>query len=889
MTPTNLITHIFCPVCDTLLLRQPTCPTCGWSRPGSHIPLGTATAPPIPLGHTVSGHPARLGQHIWYAAPPENNDLPGHLLAIRPGPAKRHTLPLTNFNPPPSLPVTLNLTGDKQSLYLTLRDYAISGGRTPKNILHLDEFGQPHQQLPTPSIELSSFACDPYRPQGYVVGIAPDQLYCFRLEEETAEPSWTIPVTANLFVAPLPTIEHLLLIAGTHFNGFTLQARDPQNGTLRWESHGTPYPILSDNHQLYLIRTHSVDALDLHTGASRWQYHDLRRTSQGVTTAPLALTTGLLLIGSGQQGGGYAVYGVDTQSGQRRWSFSTPSHVMQISPIGTSIIVGDRQENLFALNAEDGTLLWQSKLSSRICAHPFALEDILYVPTRDGQLHRLRWRISPPAPPASGPDYGRQNDWFNGAAAHALADPPNYAAAGLFMLKADRPDLALPLFKLADDPVKQAEALAQLGQYEEALAIFPADNGLSTVNAEWLKEVGRYDEAGQIYRQAQAWLDSAEMFLLAERPIEALRAYTNALAETSDAGQRAAIEQKILRLQQNTLKEEEWADDLESKGKWQEALRLRRQLGQWLRVGEICRQLGAWSEAGAAYAQEAESETSPTKARQWWATAGECYEQAQAWGAMVEAYRHAGEPLKMAVGLAAQGELIAAAELLADPEEPYPATAATYYQQAAEVAQAAHNRARRNPPAAALFEKAEAMYLAVGKSEQALACQAQADLCLNRPRLVLRLFSAEKSFQQGRITTIEGELYNQGAGPAQRIRLEAGGPALKMVQGRQTIYHVEDVSSLPIGGAYRLGLPLEPQLPSREDSPVEFKLWVVYEDSTGQECQNGPFSLAVNVLPNYVTDLPSAQTIHLHQPHSFYAGGDQVNIRPTSAGGEVRS
>jgi hypothetical protein len=328
---------------------------------------------------------------------------------------------------------------------------------------------------------------------------------------------------------------------------------------------------------------------------------------------------------------------------------------------------------------------------------------------------------------------------------------------------------------------------------------------------------------------------------------------------------------------------------LEQNEAWEEALEIRREMGDWNRVREIYRQEGDWrgeAEACRALAEHAEGER---EAAGWLVKAGELYAQHELWLEALACFEGADYRIRWAEVLAALERYREAAELLADLSEPYPAEAAGYYRRAAQAEMALipdYSRGRRCPAAAALYIEAARWYEYAGQVEEMRRCRAEADQCERRPRLELVGGQIDRPFQQGAMTTVDLILRNIGYGPASQVRILASGSALRRAEPEPVSRVVKTVAP---GTEITIAVALEPQAYSVEGTPLQFDLIVDYQDVFNDHMvrQDGPYEINQPVAYSIEQLAESGPvTIHIHQPGSYFAGQDQVIVRP---GGDART
>lgn len=905
---------LFCPQCDTFLHTAAACPHCHWQRPPAGS-LGEAVGEALLLGRAVYGPPVVRGGKIWYAAPPTDKDIGGELLAVQQNGRFIQRFSLQELAPNSGIPVALGLADSGQHLLVGLSDYALDQGGAAKPLLALDPVsGEIVWQVNTHSRELSVPAIS----GGYAcfAGIAQDAIYLLHVSNRLLT---QVPIKTDSRFHPTVTNGVVIVISGSFIGPSTLLALDIHSSQTLWRKDVTGHcgqPVAA-NGMVYLPWGRTLYAFDAHSGTELWQYADLRRTSQGLTSAPLLVHGNWLLLPGGgsdpQQRDSYALHALDAASGQRQWVFSIPqsgpAHHIMVTPavFDNSVIIGERQGTIYALNLHNGTLQWQASLPRRLAAPPVADGAVLLLPSRDGYLYSLRWQETAVRPPYSPQHYATQQAWELAAAAHLLVETPDYVAAARCLFNLGQWTRAEQLFRLAGDAHGEAEALARQGKYDAALACYPATELSPKQKAEWLSKAGQHGEAAELFASlAQTpaeWLLAAQAYERAQRPLKAMDAYKQAnhqeeverLAATLDLSlldkARGLVGwRKLVERYASTGHLDAAADLLEQNEAWAEALALHQQAHHWERVRELSQQLGDWQSEAAACEQLAVQERTaggPRNRQEWWAAAAQVYAEHTQWVHAERCFAAAQYYSPWAAALAAQGKLVEAAELLCRPESRDYAAAATYFWQAAETAvsrQAAWQQFNRE--AAALYAQAEQCYEYVGDVAGLRQARQGFDRCLNRPRPELRNAHIERPFQQGFITVVKIPLYNVGFAPATQVQLFAYGPPLDRPQREDAQPMGDPIAALPAGATRELTLHLEPLRASQDgESPLEFSFYLRYQD--GEETrQTERFGLAAAVMPNYVDMAkelavrggPTSITLNMSQGNMFLNEGDAVVI-----------
>lgn len=185
-----------------------------------------------------------------------------------------------------------------------------------------------------------------------------------------------------------------------------LTALNVQNGKKRWtfptKGQFVGSPVYDDGTLFIGSTDHNLYAIDASNGRARWHYD---------TEAPLfatpAVSKSVVCIGGKEQ-----IFGIDRNSGQRRWvqpagteSFFQAHAVTD----GDTFYLGGWDSTLYALNVLTGTPKWTAKMGrnfyfSPAIASPTLGPGRLYICSNDGLLHAVNlqtgkddWAV--PAPP----------------------------------------------------------------------------------------------------------------------------------------------------------------------------------------------------------------------------------------------------------------------------------------------------------------------------------------------------------------------------------------------------------------------------------------------------------------------------------------------------------
>ena len=140
-------------------------------------------------------------------------------------------------------------------------------------------------------------------------------------------------------------------------------------------------PVINDGIAYFGTQGGTIYALDLNTGAIKWQYE----TGGAVVAKPL-IHKSMLIVGSFDR----QLYALDLRSGSLRWQFQA-GNWWWASPVsaGRTIFAPAMDGKVYALD-ENGRELWQHDLGDPIVSDPVLVERGLAVATVDGRLALLR-------------------------------------------------------------------------------------------------------------------------------------------------------------------------------------------------------------------------------------------------------------------------------------------------------------------------------------------------------------------------------------------------------------------------------------------------------------------------------------------------------------------
>ncbi len=499
------IPSIFCPRCTTLLLRENTCPNCGWERGGDGRGVGQIawrqTLPGRPgspyvtpaaddeqifvpveddrptttihaldlasgaLAWSFSLPEGRVTRHLVLAgglllvAPEDSRVLAeknGELLALNPADgsvAWRTRLPAHSLSPPAALDGRLVVPGSSGEGYiLSLED---------GSLLHTT--GAMPPWLPIPAVPLAGAF--------YAAGRS-SQIVRLDLHTGQVDDLVTLGDRDQWFDKGLATDGRLILAPNWNRR---LYAVNPANGAIAWEAdleRGVSSPPAAGQH-LYVglkrqpdeegRRVYGLAAYDLEAGDLAW----FCPTERHIETPPLVLEEVVCIT---SRDGRLAA--VSTETGEPIWAVEL-DHRPQVAPLaaGSQVITGTRAGEIVAVTRQAAAVNWD------------ALED-----------------------PES---YRQREEWAAAGTAAALLEAWNDAAGDF--LKAGKPALAARLYARGGAWEPAAAAYLAAGDKGGALRAYTEGGELESA-AYLLVEEEQFAEAGHLFRRLKDWAAAAENF-----------------------------------------------------------------------------------------------------------------------------------------------------------------------------------------------------------------------------------------------------------------------------------------------------------------------------------------------------------------------------------------
>jgi len=126
-------------------------------------------------------------------------------------------------------------------------------------------------------------------------------------------------------------------------------------------------------------------------GSVKWKFDD--GSGRG-TGSPPTVKDGTVYFGTVKAGStqGNTVFAVDAATGNKQWEFnSTPEGDIRSSPAVANgkVFFGSNNENVYALDASDGTRLWNFSTGDSVESSPAVADGVVYVGSDDGNLYGI--------------------------------------------------------------------------------------------------------------------------------------------------------------------------------------------------------------------------------------------------------------------------------------------------------------------------------------------------------------------------------------------------------------------------------------------------------------------------------------------------------------------
>lgn len=173
-------------------------------------------------------------------------------------------------------------------------------------------------------------------------------------------------------------------LVAAHFEG-PLTGIDP-DGAIRWvtddewDTHGPGNPSLASSGSTVVAASGAIAGFDAATGDRRWR-RVLPDLATGVAaadgTAYVTVEGDTPKVDSWDEPGGVVAY--DATDGMQLWRAVLPDPARPPAAGSDGIVVGTDEGDLFALDAEDGSVRWRRPVGDRVVTAPLITLDRVFV------------------------------------------------------------------------------------------------------------------------------------------------------------------------------------------------------------------------------------------------------------------------------------------------------------------------------------------------------------------------------------------------------------------------------------------------------------------------------------------------------------------------------
>ena len=243
------------------------------------------------------------------------------------------------------------------------------------------------------------------------------------LDASTGSVLWK-QVTEGLFTSS-PTVWGGSLFVGTLYDHM-VRAFDAATGALQWAFTGAGAmnsPVVIDGRLYVAANSGIVYSLDPKTGAELWE----ASTGPGILAETVAISNGLVLVGSESAVSDPTFFAFDATTGATRWSVTLNQIAASATVANGVVYVGSEDHNLYALDADTGVTRWIASTGDGVDSSPAVASGEVYAGSLDGNLYAfdalsgsVRWKVS-----LGG--HGGEPIVANGVVYVAAATPTTYA------------------------------------------------------------------------------------------------------------------------------------------------------------------------------------------------------------------------------------------------------------------------------------------------------------------------------------------------------------------------------------------------------------------------------------------------------------------------------
>jgi outer membrane protein assembly factor BamB len=190
--------------------------------------------------------------------------------------------------------------------------------------------------------------------------------HVYALEAMTGQEKWKFKMGKRPR-APLVIVNEIVYVLSDDKNIYAIDAR---TGERRWQfSTGKDLyrPVVANGIAYVLTKDKNLYALDAQTGVERWRF------STGKDISLLGVGENMVFFGSEEQ----RVYGLDAISGAKRWEFKSGHKKHGPIAIGKGKVLISGDDDLYAININDGALSWVAKKANYGVHTPIVEGDLV--------------------------------------------------------------------------------------------------------------------------------------------------------------------------------------------------------------------------------------------------------------------------------------------------------------------------------------------------------------------------------------------------------------------------------------------------------------------------------------------------------------------------------
>lgn len=536
--------QIFCPKCDTLVLKNDTCSKCDWQRPLRGINSGkVAWAEPLRTKLPRHGTQPLADQQFVYLTTESGRVIALDTLAKPP--ARLHW----NERLPPDY--TTHSVALWKGQIVVGAEYR--AGLTNQNgaLLCFDaNTGQEINRYPIEGTSLSVPAI-----YGNLACFTTNKGWAYLLNLETGD--CRPQALSNLYhwspTAPLISAEGQVILStrGPHLLAYQLESMylralwhfSVPQATATTRLSGSPQRL---DDMLYVRAWDKhIYAIDAHTGDLRWQYKPPRDINSDPWVHGDYLYVGVKdFKDTAQTKGGYALYILNRQTGELVNRYRVEGHIKArptANDAGVYFATDERHFNhpgggiIYGLTPDGGAKLWEPvPVEARVQSDLLLCGDLIIAGSREGVIYAVRHREN--RQPEHPETYLEQGDTAAAAVAHAWRG--NYTAAADLYRKIGQGYAAGQLYFKAKAYYEAVDSLKNLGQLDEARhlaigaaqAIKPLEK-----SALVLVDLEEFELAGDAYAKAEDWFKAGLQYRLGAAIDKAIDAF----AEIKDHNPKA--------------------------------------------------------------------------------------------------------------------------------------------------------------------------------------------------------------------------------------------------------------------------------------------------------------------------------------------------------------